>query len=112
MSEAVRIFIPCYCKGRKDIVERILDICLQCPWCHGTGEVEAEPCTYTMSAKESAAMRTWQLEHLAERHAGKWFPPAAGGRWTVALTPTNIGTCVVVSCACGAEKNVTDFDDW
>jgi hypothetical protein len=37
---------------------------------------------------------------------------AAGGRYAYEFTPTGIGTCVVIKCACGVNENVTDFDNW
>ena len=37
---------------------------------------------------------------------------AIGGRWTYKLTPTGLGTIIVVQCICGEEENVTDFNSW
>jgi hypothetical protein len=37
---------------------------------------------------------------------------AIGGRFTYEFTPTGLGTCVVVTCVCGAELNITDYRDW
>jgi len=35
-----------------------------------------------------------------------------GGRLTWCFTPTSLGLCVVVKCACGEELNLTDVEDW
>lgn len=37
---------------------------------------------------------------------------AIGGRLTYSYTPTGLGTCFVVTCACGQELNLTNVDDW
>ena len=37
---------------------------------------------------------------------------AIGGRTTYSFTPTGLGVAVSVSCACGAEKNLTDYESW
>lgn len=70
--------------------------------------------------KELEAIRAWEKEHH-KRGKCKFYddgsslaPPtgAIGGRLTFSFTPTGLGAIVVVSCACGAEKNVPDFDSW
>jgi hypothetical protein len=37
---------------------------------------------------------------------------AAGGAITYTFTPTMIGLVIKVQCACGAEEDVTDYDEW
>ena len=37
---------------------------------------------------------------------------AIGGQYSYKFTPTFLGTAVTVKCACGQEKNVTDYDSW
>lgn len=37
---------------------------------------------------------------------------AIGGVRTFRFTPTSIGTTIVVSCACGAEVDLTDYGSW
>jgi len=35
-----------------------------------------------------------------------------GGRLTFSFTPTGLGPGISVKCACGAEKDCTDIDNW
>ena len=35
-----------------------------------------------------------------------------GGEDTFCFTPTGLGTAVKVKCACGAEINLTNYDEW
>jgi hypothetical protein len=35
---------------------------------------------------------------------------ASGGRLTFSFTPTNLGTVTKVTCACGEELDLTDYD--
>lgn len=37
---------------------------------------------------------------------------AIGGKYTYKFTPTGLGTVAVVACHCGAEINITDFNEW
>jgi hypothetical protein len=37
---------------------------------------------------------------------------AIGGKITYTFTITSIGTAEGVQCACGAKKNLTDYDLW
>jgi len=37
---------------------------------------------------------------------------AIGGETTYCFSPTGLGTVEVVKCSCGAELNLTNFDNW
>ena len=37
---------------------------------------------------------------------------AIGGRFGYRFIPTSLGTIVKVQCACGEERDVTDYDEW
>lgn len=37
---------------------------------------------------------------------------AIGGRETFSFTPTSVGVVVKISCACGEEKDLSDYDSW
>lgn len=37
---------------------------------------------------------------------------AIGGKITYSFTPTRIGITQVISCACGEELDLTDYDSW
>ena len=67
------------------------------------------PLTFDLLGGELKKYHRWKAKH------DKTCPDkgaAIGGRITFSFTPTGIGTVVVVKCACGEEKNVTDFDRW
>lgn len=53
-------------------------------------------------------LAAWQEEHM---HPGE-KKGAIGGAWTYSYTPTGLGTVVKVSCACGGEIDLTDYDSW
>jgi len=35
-----------------------------------------------------------------------------GGRYTYEITPTSLGTKIVIRCACGDHADVTAYDEW
>lgn len=37
---------------------------------------------------------------------------AIGGQYTFCFTQTSIGMVVVIKCACGDYRNVTDYESW
>lgn len=37
---------------------------------------------------------------------------AIGGRYTFTFTPTGLGDIVKVTCVCGEELNLTDWESW
>ncbi len=37
---------------------------------------------------------------------------AIGGQYSYSFTPTSLGTAVSVRCACGNERNVTEYESW
>lgn len=66
-------------------------------------------------------MRTFTLTDEQADRAAQWVRAhacptedvgAIGGRFTYHFTPTGLGPIERVSCACGAEINLTDFDSW
>jgi hypothetical protein len=73
---------------------------------------------FTLNGTELIKFRAWEAGHdktCTFRDDGK--PPACpsgaiGGRLTYSFTPTGLGHITVVKCLCGAEVNVTDFDNW
>lgn len=36
----------------------------------------------------------------------------ANPRFTYALTPTGLGTKVIIRCKCGVEKDITEYESW
>ena len=39
-------------------------------------------------------------------------PTAIGGRISYKFTPTGLGCIIVVSCVCGKEVNLSDYENW
>ena len=37
---------------------------------------------------------------------------AIGGRFTYEFTPTGLGVCAIVKCACGEAIDLTDVENW
>lgn len=58
---------------------------------------------------EIEAAEAWIKKHSEEHDM---YCGAIGGRWTYKITPTSLGTILVVQCACGAEEDVTDYGNW
>lgn len=40
------------------------------------------------------------------------YEGAIGGAISYTFTDTSIGTAITVSCACGAQENITDYAKW
>lgn len=73
---------------------------------HGVMEFEKEhECTLPDRKPEHPALRRMMEED--PQYVG-----AIGGRFSYRFIPTSLGVITVVQCACGKEKNVTDFDKW
>jgi len=52
----------------------------------------------------------WYKEHMKEcpiESAG-----AIGGRFTYSFTPIGLGVITRVTCVCGAELDLTDWESW
>jgi len=66
---------------------------------------------FHLAGIEKERAQSWIEQHKKDhpmKHTG-----AVGGRWSYTFTPTGIGTIVVVRCcACGAEKDVTNYEGW
>ncbi len=50
------------------------------------------------------------LDH--SRMPGVNMTGAIGGQYTYLFTPTSIGVVVRVKCACGAEIDLSNYEDW
>ena len=68
-----------------------------------------QPIRFEFSAEESEAARAFLREHHhCAAHAG-----AIGGAISYVLTPTSLGTSLVVACAgCKGDLDVTDYGSW
>jgi len=78
------------------------------------------PRTFTLQPYEVRKLTQWLTEHnetcrlLWNEDGTKIeFPGGAnGGLWTYHFTDTNLGQVQKVSCGCGAEVDLTDYDEW
>lgn len=64
---------------------------------------------FPITQEEHDAIDAWKRQHEDAKHGG--YPAyfgAIGGGYTYKFTPTSIGTCGTVECACG---EVFDFRD-
>lgn len=75
---------------------------------------------FKMDDEEFRKYLDWEAKHHTKANC-KYFDDgsspvsptgAIGGRVTYHLTPTGIGTVVKVTCACGAEEDLTNYDLW
>lgn len=65
--------------------------------------------TFSLDASLHSDLTKWLNVHdLTCRYAGK--EGAIGGKLTFCFTPMSLGTVIKVSCACGAEHDLTDYD--
>ena len=68
---------------------------------------------FELDDKQINELQEWREEH--DRKC-KFSKPdscgAIGGRFTYCFTPTGLGVLTSVRCACGAEVNLTDTNDW
>ena len=73
---------------------------------------------FTIDDKQAKLIEEFMSTHKCKlrtsEHGGddEIYVGAIGGATTYSFTPTSMGMIVEVSCACGAKKNVTDFDEW
>jgi len=63
---------------------------------------------FELTDEQTDAYILWQKNHecTLKQHG------AIGGAITFEFTPTGLGIVESVKCACGAEKNLTDYDMW
>jgi translation initiation factor 1 (eIF-1/SUI1) len=62
-------------------------------------------------SKEELVKATNWIENHECHFRGK-FQGAIGGLTTYHFTNTSLGTVFKLSCACGAQVDVTDYEDW
>jgi len=67
--------------------------------------IQLRTASFALSPEESKRAKTWCKQH-GKRHQGRH------NSWTYRFTCTGVGTKVEVVCSCGAEKDVTDYEQW
>jgi len=74
---------------------------------------------FQTGSKNDEALNAWLQTHVLE--CSWWqigedgsMPKAiaGGGAVTYTFTPTHAGLVIKVQCGCGAEADVTDYDEW
>ncbi|MDB5265316.1 MAG: hypothetical protein JWM39_29 [Parcubacteria group bacterium] len=66
---------------------------------------------FSLNEAEQAEFKAWYAEHditcsIRDGHT------AIGGRFTFCFTKMTIGDKCLVKCACGGEKDVSDYGHW
>jgi len=65
---------------------------------------------FYLTKEDVKKYRVWLEEHkkvCSVKNAG-----AIGGRITFQFTPTSLGLITIVTCICGEELNLTDYEGW
>ena len=60
-----------------------------------------------MDEDQRKMLDKWNEEHDCKL---KEYSGAIGGRLTYSVTPTSLGTVLIVSCCCGEEIDLTDYN--
>lgn len=64
---------------------------------------------FSFDSKQTVDVENWIYQHPCKVLDNQG---AVGGRITFSFTPTQLGVVEKVSCACGAEIDVTDYESW
>lgn len=65
-------------------------------------EWKARACRgFEIDEDERIAIDEWKKNHIQERHNGKGYAGAIGGRFKYIFTPTSIGEIGEIQCSCG-----------
>lgn len=70
---------------------------------------------FGVTFKQSRKVDKFKNDHsctLDEDPLGGKQVGAIGGRFTYSFTPTDLGEILVIKCACGAEQDLTEYNDW
>jgi len=57
---------------------------------------------------EEKRIKMWERNHNCTIE----YEDAIGCKYTYCFTPTGLGMIKVVKCGCGAEYDVTEYDEW
>ncbi len=68
-----------------------------------------EPHGFVFTEVETGRAAVFRQLHAATGGHHRAMNPA---RFTYELTPTGVGTKCVIRCACGIEKDITDYESW
>lgn len=66
---------------------------------------------FTITENEAGNLNNWIEEHDKKcPFTDPMKQGAIGGRFTYSFTPTSLGQITKIKCACGEEKDVTEYD--
>ena len=65
---------------------------------------------YELGREQEQKAAAWLGEHR-KVHAGE-DEGAIGGRYTWTFTPTSLGDVVRLQCCCGAEVDLSEYENW
>lgn len=72
--------------------------------------------TFLITGHELKALYEWEKNHRCQFYDDALNPVnpqgAIGGGTTYSFTPTGLGVATIIKCACGEEKNITDYESW
>lgn len=68
--------------------------------------------TFVIEGDAEDRLIAWMANHAQVCKLGPKDNTAIGGRWTLSFTQTSLGTIVKACCACGEEKDLTDYQSW
>ena len=71
----------------------------------------------TIPSPEDERLAAWEAKHNEAFHKEPADvvvsnQGAIGGRYTLEITQTSLGSVIVIRCACGAREDVTAYDEW
>jgi hypothetical protein len=78
-------------------------------------KAELRPVSFALTAEQVAKASEFMRNHectLRVDEAGMRQVGAIGGAAEYCFTPTALGVCETVKCACGADMNLTNYDEW
>ena len=68
---------------------------------------------FAMNEREAEVTTKWMSDHVCVPSGWRFWrtvPPCPS--FTYSFSPTGIGDSVIVSCHCGAKRDVTDYGSW
>ena len=69
--------------------------------------------TFGISEKEYVKYKEWYEEHKRTGcEIATGYTGAIGGGLCIIFCPTSLGDSITVRCGCGAEIDITDYEDW
>ena len=71
--------------------------------------------SFGLTINEEKEVKEFYKEHknCCKEVLGKDIYSTTGGEFSYIITPTGLGLCTIIRCnSCGAEKDITDYENW